>query len=71
MNRQTYYGIWCFDENDNKGDWLRNFGDEERPILAFETKKLACQRAARNYGFLTYTEAKRKGWAEVRPLSKN
>lgn len=45
-------------------DW-----EGEHPIvLAFTTKRSACRHAARQYGFKSYTQAKRKGWCEVRSL---
>ena len=52
------YAIWCCD---NK-DWLMSPDGE---VLAFKAKRTACNRAAREYGFSTYSEAKRKGWVVV------
>ena len=65
------YGVWCLDKNNNRGDWLR---DDDRAldggaILAFERKRDACERARDEYGFDTYTQAKRNGWVEVRRLN--
>lgn len=68
------HGIWCKDigfkrNGENKADWLRERNtDRYKPILAFESKRAACKRAAEEYGYPSYTEAKRKGWVEVRPL---
>lgn len=67
------YGIWCKDENGNKGDWLRelpsNVDDGGIAILAFLTKRAATTRAAKHYGFTTYAEAVCRDWCEVRPLN--
>jgi len=66
------YGIWCKDENNNRGDWLRellsNVDDGGIAILAFTSIKEAKQRAAKNYGYDTYAKAKKDGWCEVKPL---
>lgn len=59
------YGVWC---KDGKGEWLTC--PECRAILAFLSKADACKRAAKEYGFDTYSEAKQKDWCEVRPLCK-
>jgi hypothetical protein len=37
-------------------------------IVAFSSKRAACKRAAKYFGYESYTEAKRHGWCEVRPL---
>lgn len=60
------WGIWCFDKN----DWLRGASrsTDHEAILAYETKRKACQRARDEYGFDTYTQTKREGWCEVRQL---
>ncbi len=55
------WGIWDFDKN----DWVRPCLLHGNPILAFESKRAACLHASRNYGFETYSEAKRRGWCEV------
>lgn len=66
------YGVWCKDAHGNKGDWLRempsrmDYGDIA--ILAFTTQRDAKQRAAREYGYETYTEAVKDGWCEIKPL---
>ena len=68
------YGIWCLDLGYVKsrdrfnGAWMRErLGGNA--ILAFQSKREACRRAAKFYGFTTYTQAKRKGWVEVRLLA--
>jgi hypothetical protein len=61
------WGVWLKD----KKDWLRERADvccSSNAILAFTSKRAACSRAAKEYGFASYTEAKRKDWVEVRPL---
>lgn len=67
------YGIWCKDEKNNKGDWLREFPSKVEDggiaILAFTSKREAQRRAADNYGFGTYSEAKKNDWVEVIPLN--
>ena len=64
------WGIWCKDTE----DWLRELpskvDDGGLAVLAFTSKRDACRRAAKNYGFDTYTRAKRCDWCEVRPLAK-
>lgn len=66
------YGIWCKDEKKNRGDWLREFPSNVQDggiaILAFTSKRQAQRRAADNYGFDTYSEAKKNDWVEVKPL---
>jgi hypothetical protein len=64
------YGIWdCICK-----DWLRELPWQAqngvKPILAFESKRNAQRRAALYCGpsFSGYSDAKRKGWCEVRPL---
>lgn len=56
------FGIWCKDTN----DWLRERGDTG--IIVFESKRKACARAARTYGFPSYSAAKHKDWCEVRKV---
>jgi hypothetical protein len=67
------YGIWCKDINNNKGDWFRELqssvDDGGIAILTFTSKREACYRAAKNYGYDTYTQAKKDGWVEVHPLN--
>lgn len=61
------YGIWDL----SCGDWVREYNYEGHSlsgVLAFESKKFACRRAAQYFGFDSYAEAKRKGWCEVRGL---
>lgn len=66
------YGIWCKDLNDNKGGWYRELpskvDDGGVAILAFTSQREAKSRAAQEYGFDTYAEAKKNDWCEVRPL---
>lgn len=66
------YGIWCTDLNDNKGDWYRELpskvDDGGIAILAFTSQREAKSRAAQEYAFDTYAEAKKSGWCEVKPL---
>lgn len=66
------YGIWCFDLNDNKGDWYRELpsrvDDGGIALLVFTLQRDAKSRAAQEYGFDTYAEMKKNGWAEVREL---
>lgn len=64
-----FYGIWCFDRNGNNGDWLRDAAHDDG-FIAFTSKQTACYAAATEYGFRTYAEVKRKGWAEVRSLAE-
>jgi hypothetical protein len=68
------YGIWCKDLNDNKGGWYRELpstvNDGHVATLAFASKRDACYRAASEYGFDTYSEAKRNGWVEVKTLTR-
>ena len=56
------YGVWCKDKNGNKGDWLRELPSnvDDGGIAA---------RAAKHYGFDSYSEVKKNDWCEVRPLS--
>lgn len=62
------WGIWDNDKN----DWVRELpskvDDGGSAILAFFSKADACRRAAKHFGFDSYTEAKTKDWCEVRPL---
>lgn len=63
------YGIWCFDEN----SWLRELpstvDDGGIALLVLPTKKSACERAAKHYGYESYREAKKEGWCEVRAFT--
>lgn len=62
------YGIWCWDVSKD-GEWLREYSfNVANPILAYTSIRAAQKRAAKYAGFDTYTEAKRKGWCEVRTL---
>lgn len=46
--------------------WLIWFCDGKHFMdKVFETKSAACKRAAAEYGFDFYADAKRKGWVEV------
>jgi len=65
------FGIWCYDLNNHKGDWMRDDADitADAGISAFPTARMAQRRARRSYGFQTYSDAKREGWVEVRPLT--
>ena len=60
------FGIWCKDRN----DWLReqDIAVPKPPVLAFESKRAAQKRAAEEYGFPSYTQAKRKDWVEIREI---
>jgi hypothetical protein len=66
------YGIWCYDLRDGKGDWYRelrsNVDDGGIALLVFASIHKAKSRAAQEYGFDTYAEAKKNGWVEVRPM---
>ncbi len=70
-----WWGIWCKDEsrprlpNEIGGYWLRRLVNGHEAIQVFTSKAIACSCAAEEFGFWTYTEAKRKGWCEVRRLS--
>lgn len=68
------YGIWCKDLNESKGDWYRELpsqvDDGGIAILAFTSLREARERAAQEYGFDTYVEARKNDWCEVRPLMK-
>ena len=73
------YGIWCKDLKLNKksgryrGDWLRelpsNVDDGGIAMLVFASLREAQSRAAKHYGFDSYTEVKKNGWCEVRSLT--
>ncbi len=71
----SMFGIWCHDENDGNGDWMRELpskvDDGGTAILAFDDRSEACIRAAKHYACETYADAKRDGWCEVRRLSGN
>jgi hypothetical protein len=64
------WGIW---DNENK-DWVKESRHtgysfyETDAVLAFKSKRAACNRAANRFGFDSYTDAKRRGWCEVRKL---
>jgi hypothetical protein len=65
------FGIW----DHEREDWLREadalgqeYGRGRSPILAYESVRAAQQRAREHWGFSTYTEVRRKGWAEARQL---
>lgn len=60
----NWYAIWCKDRE----DWLRESSADGIGVIAFPTKKAAMRRAALEYASYSYTEAKRNGWVEVRPL---
>jgi hypothetical protein len=64
--RARTWGVWCKDTD----DWLREPHSipKDVAILAFDSKKAAQRRAARNYGFPSYREARKKDWCEVRRL---
>jgi hypothetical protein len=59
------YGIWCKDKEPH--DWLRD-SEDPASVIAYESKRAAWSRAAGEYGYHSYTAAKRDGWVEVRPL---
>lgn len=60
----TIYGIWCKDLKDYKGDWLRelpsNVDDGGIALLTFTSKREACARAGKHYGYDSYTQAKER-----------
>lgn len=58
------YGVWCRDVN----DWLREERFDVQGIIVFLSRRLAMMRAAEEYGFATYSAAKRADWCEVRPI---
>lgn len=67
----TLFGIWCLDKHTlrdgtYRGDWLRN----GRAVLAFTSKRHATIFAKEEYGFDSFTDAKRKGWVDVRVFGK-
>lgn len=59
------YGIW----DHGIGDWVREMpskiDDGGIAILAFTTEKKAQIRAAKHYGYETYTALKKDGTVEV------
>jgi hypothetical protein len=63
------YGIWLMET----GGWMRELPSKvdggNIALLAFESKREACKRAAKEFGYETYTEMKRDGWCEVRTLN--
>lgn len=63
----TLYGIWCFSCVERDADWLRP-NDEPTAILAYTSKRAARSKAAGEFGYATYSEMNRDGWAEVRLL---
>lgn len=62
------WGIWEFEIN----DWFRELpskvDDGGIALLAFTSKAEACDRAAKNWGYDSYSQMKADGWGEVRPL---
>jgi hypothetical protein len=58
------YAIWLLVGD----DWLRESASSDG-LVVFTTKQAACYRAADEYGFKTYSAAKRAGWVEVKPLN--
>ena len=68
------YGIWCKDLKDCRGDWLRELpssvDDGGIAMLVFTSKRAAEERAAKNYGFDTYAQARKNDWGEVRSLTE-
>jgi hypothetical protein len=66
------YGVWCKDLKKNKGDWMRELSskvdDGEIAILAYTSKREAQSRAAKAYGYDTYSQVRKDDWCEVRPL---
>ncbi len=64
-----FFGIWDFCKG-RHGGWICEANVvAEPPILVYQSKRKAQKRAADYFGFLTYTEAKRKGWCEVREFN--
>lgn len=53
----------------NADDYERLHGHlppgDNNPILLYQNKRAACKRAAELFGFDSYSECKRKGWAVV------
>lgn len=76
MKPSTFYGIWCYDNprDYNKADWLRELpskvADGGEAILVYTSIRAAQHRAAEHFGFDTYTEVKKNGWAIVKPLTE-
>jgi hypothetical protein len=60
-----FYGVWDNDAN----DWI-HATDAPEALLVWTSKRAACQWAANNWGFRTYTETKRNGWCDVRLINK-
>ena len=62
------WGIWCLDTN----DWLRELpskvDDGGEAILVFSSKRAAQRRAAKHYGYDTYSEVFATGFCEVRDI---
>jgi hypothetical protein len=62
------WGIWDCDSN----HWVRELpskvDDGGIAVLAFWSKREACRRAAKHFGFDDYADAKRNGCCEVRRL---
>lgn len=64
---KRFYGVWAFSDRPGRpDDWIRDADSDA--ILAFESKRKACAYATNNWGFASYTETKRAGWCEVKPL---
>jgi hypothetical protein len=59
------WGIWCKDQNDGEGDWLREperRGElmKAQPVLACENRSDAEERAARYYGYKEFWMAQKE-----------
>lgn len=67
------YGVWCKDEDGGRGDWLRelasNVDDGGIALLAFTSIRAAQARAAKHYGYDSYSGVKKDDWCEVRLLA--
>lgn len=64
------YGIWDYETK----DWVREMpsrvNDGGVAVLAFQSKREACKRAADHWACGYYSDAKRLGYCEVRPLAQ-
>ena len=60
------FAVWFKDRE----DWLRerNVSVPDPPVLVFRSRRQANRRAAEEYGFASYSEAKKKDWVEVREI---
>lgn len=67
---KKWYGVWCFELNDKRGGWLRPVGTHDDSVLAWSSIRAAWSAAAHEYGYRNYTQARRDGWVEVRPIVK-